>query len=324
APHHEAPVDRPRYGADRTPFGKRLAIVQQCLDSLNANFIAGKYELDVSTRLLGKEVYRTPVRHHLDIILCVRQPAHLADSLHLPRGTRIGVTRNEPRHIGFHCHKILARHRDQYDLFGYLEDDLAIEDPFFFDKIAWFTETFGDGYMLQPNRFEGVPERGGTKVYVDGPTPDNGVSLIPRQYTGETLKANVLGREIVFEAKRNPMAGCFFLNRAQLSKYMERPDFATPARGFFGTMECAQILGPAQTVTVMKPAGLASDFLEIRHLDPRLTKLRSPMINLAGAVPPEEHRLPPNPSRRRIATKRDSNGDRVRDVIGNTEAAGGK
>ncbi len=99
-----------------------------------------------------------------------------------------------------------------------MEDDMAIEDPFFFDKIAWFTETFGDGYMLQPNRYEPVVGRGRTKVYVDGPIPDEGVELIPRQYANETLTATVFGRAITFEARRNPMAGCFFLNRAQLSK----------------------------------------------------------------------------------------------------------
>ena len=295
APHHTEPVEKPRYGADKTPFELRLAIVQHCLDTLYANFIASRYELDVSTRLLGKEVHRTPARHHLDIIMVVRQPAHLLDSLHLPPRTRIGTTRNKPREIGFHCHKILAHHVDQYDLFGYLEDDLAIDDPFFFDKIAWFGETFGDDYMLQPNRFEAVAERGRTKVYVDGPIPENGVELTPRQFTGEKKTARLLGQDVEFEARSNPMAGCFFMTRTQLRRWMERPGFGEPHVEFFGTMECAQILGPVLTFTVMKPSGATSDFLEIRHLDPRLTKLRSPMTTLGQTVPPGENRLPPGP-----------------------------
>jgi hypothetical protein len=298
APHHTEPVERPRYGADKTPFEERRAIVQHCLDLLHANFIAGRYELDVSTRLVGKTVYRTPARHHLDIVVCVRQPAHLLDALHLPRGTRIGVTQNEPRKIGFHCHKILARYRDDYDLFGYLEDDMAIEDPFFFDKIAWFNETFGDHYLLQPNRFEGVAERGGTKVYVDGPIPDDGIEIVPRQFTGEKLSARMLAQDVEFEAKRNPMAGCFFLTRAQLSRWMERQDFGQPRVEYFGTMECAQILGPALTFTVMKPTGITSDFLEIRHLDPRLTRLRQSIVNLARTIPGKENRRPPSTNRR--------------------------
>ncbi len=293
APHDTKPVDRPRYGADKTSFAKRRDIVQRCLDLLNANFIAGRYELDVSTRLVGETVFRTPVRHHLDIVFCVRQPAHLLDSLHLPRGTRVGVTRNKPREIGFHCHKILAHHLDQYDLFGYLEDDLAIEDPFFFDKIAWFNETFGDDYMLQPNRYEAVADRGGTKVYVDGPIPDDGVNIIPRQFTGEKQTARLLGQDVEFEARTNPMAGCFFLTRTQLQKWMERPGFGEPHVEYFGTMECAQILGPVLTFTVMKPSGTTSDFLEIRHFDPRLTRLRRSKANLALTVPAEENRLPP-------------------------------
>lgn len=295
APHHPEPVDRPRYGADKTSFDKRRAIVQRCLDQLNSNFIAGRYELDVSTRLLGATVFRTPARHHLDIILCVRQPAHLLDSLHLPRGTRIGVTRNSPREIGFHCHKLLAHHVDQYDWFGYMEDDMAIEDPFFFDKIAWFNETFGDQYMLQPNRFEAVAARGDTKVYVDGPVPDDGVKIIPRQFTGEKKVARLLAQDVEFEARKNPMAGCFFMSRAQLQTWMQRPRFGETYVEFFGTMECAQILGPVLTFTVMKPSGLTSDFLEIRHLDPRLTRLRSPNTNLARMVPSDENRLPPTP-----------------------------
>jgi len=293
APRLPTPVDRPRYGADKTPLKERVAIVQKCLDLLHANFIASRYELDVSTRLVGKEVYRTPARYHLDIILCVRQPAHLLDELILPRGTRIGTTRNEPRQIGFHCHKLLAKHVDQYDLFGYMEDDLAIDDPFFFDKIAWFNETFGDEYMLQPNRFEAVEHRGGVKVYVDGPVPDEGVETIPNQFRETKLRAAAFGREIEFEAKRNPMAGCFFMTAAQLRRWMVTPGFGEPYVTFFGTMECAQILGPAQNFTVMKPTGRDSDFLEIRHLDPRLTRLRQPLYNLSRQIPSSELRRHP-------------------------------
>jgi hypothetical protein len=295
APNDTQPVDRPRYGADLTPLARRRNIVQHALDLLNAHFIAGRYELDVSTRLVGKEVYRTPARHHLDIVMCVRQPAHLLDELHLPRNTRIGTTRGDPRQIGFHCHKLLAKHVDEYDLFGYLEDDLAIEDPSFFDKIAWFNQTFGDEYMLQPNRFEGVSAHGGTKVYVDGRIPDDGVEIIPNQFGGARLTASFLGREIAFEAKSNPMAGGFFMTRNQLARWMRRPGFGVPFVTFFGTMECAQILGPAQTFTVMKPTGVDSDFLEIRHLDPRLTRLNQPLTNLGHAIPAVERRQPPRP-----------------------------
>lgn len=58
---------------------------------------------------------------------------------------------------------------DQFDYFCYLEDDILIADPLFFDKQLWFSGQFGDDCMLQPNRYELFRDR--YKIYVDGPLP---------------------------------------------------------------------------------------------------------------------------------------------------------
>jgi hypothetical protein len=291
APRDVEPVDRPRYGADKTPEKIRTAIVQQCLDDLYATAAAGRYELDISTRLVGEKVLRTPPRHHIDVIFCVREPAHLLADLQLPPRTVVTASRSEPRSLGFRCHKILAERSDRYDLLGYLEDDLAILDPLFFDKIEWFNRTFGDEYVLQPNRYEKIAARGGIKVYVDGEIPDQARRVLPHQFDGTKIAADVLGRNIEFEGKTNPMAGCFFLMRSQFKRWMADPEFGKRRIEYFSPPECAQILGPARHFTIMKPAGAHNDFLELRHLDPRLTRLRAPLAALQAAVPEDEKRV---------------------------------
>jgi hypothetical protein len=291
APRDTAPVDRPRYGADKTPEKTRIAVVQQCLDNLYANAASGRYELDISTRLVGEKILHMKPCHHVDVIFCVREPAHLLADLQLPPRSVVLASRMEPRHLGFRCHTILAERSDRYDLFGYLEDDLGISDPFFFDKIEWFNRTFGDDYILQPNRYERIDGRGGIKVYVDGEIPDAARQYLPRQFDGTRLAADVLGHNVVFEGRTNPMAGCFFLTRTQLKRWMADSDFGKHRIVYFDPPECAQMLGPAKHFTFMKPTGDHSDFLELRHLDPRLTRLKAPLAALEEAVPAAEKRI---------------------------------
>ncbi|MEX2296182.1 MAG: hypothetical protein WD715_02125 [Dongiaceae bacterium] len=304
APRDTTPVDRPRFGADKTPEKTRIAVVQHCLDSLYATSISGRYELDISTRLVGKKILRTTPRHRVDLVLCVRDPAHLIADLHLPPRTKVVGSRVEPRSLGFRCHKAMAERCDDYDLFGYLEDDLSITDPMFFDKIEWFNRSFGDDYALQPNRYERIAARGGIKVYVDGEIPDMARPVLPHQFNQTRVTANVLGRDIVFEGKTNPMAGCFFLTRAQLQRWMADPDFGKPIVSYFSPPECAQMLGPAKHFTIMKPIGDASDFLELRHLDPRLTRLKAPLAALKEAVPEGEQRVRVRLNREKAAAKK--------------------
>ena len=49
------------------------------------------------------------------------------------------VEPKSPKHLGFEAQQFLVNRLDQgYDLYGYLEDDLLITDPFFFRRSIGF------------------------------------------------------------------------------------------------------------------------------------------------------------------------------------------
>lgn len=56
-----------------------------------------------------------------------------------------------------------------YDFYCYLEDDLLVRDPLFLRKLRWFTGRFGEGAVLQPNRFEAARSGVVRRAYIDGP-----------------------------------------------------------------------------------------------------------------------------------------------------------
>ena len=60
---------------------------------------------------------------------------------------------------------------DNYDIIGYMEDDLAIYDPYFFQKIHWLSERNGPSYAFLPHRCEFVSGKGDVILSGD---PDGG------------------------------------------------------------------------------------------------------------------------------------------------------
>lgn len=164
----------------------------------------------------------------------------------------------------------MKRHIDQFDYFCYLEDDMLIADPLFFDKQRWFNGQFGDDCMLQPNRYEVFKER--YKIYVDGPLPEN----LARPYLVDEedmqREARFLDTVLSFVRSSNPMSACFFLRQAQLRRWTESAIFDDRDCSLLSPLESAQILGPLKLFRVYKPARRNADFLEVVHADARLTQ----------------------------------------------------
>lgn len=98
-----------------------------------------------------------------------------------------------------------------YDAVGYLEDDLLIEDPEFFYKIAWLDQRTDGGYAFLPHRCESIPGEGDVILSGD---PDGGRPDLFWD-TGEQLRvAWPLGERYFYRAT-NPHSGCYFLTRRQ-------------------------------------------------------------------------------------------------------------
>lgn len=152
-----------------------------------------------------------------------------------------------------------------YDLVGYLEDDLLIEDPQLFHKLLYLEQLSDGSYAFLPHRCEQMGQQGDVILSGD---PDGGRPDLFWD-TGERLAVPWPLGEVVFYRATNPHSGCYFLSRRQALRVLEfwqprqwRSDFQLS-----GPLEQAAsgLLLPA--LKVMKPIPAHHRFLMVRHQD---------------------------------------------------------
>ena len=146
-----------------------------------------------------------------------------------------------------------------------MEDDLAIYDPYFFQKIHWLSERHGPSYAFLPHRCEFVSGKGDVILSGD---PDGGRPDLFWD-TGEELICRWTFGEVSFYRATNPHSGCWFLSQKQaigLREYWEMKNWKADFQ-LSGPLEQAGsgILLPA--FKVMKPKPKDYRFLMIRHQD---------------------------------------------------------
>jgi hypothetical protein len=202
----------------------------------------------------------------LDVVVCTTKGQHVLTRLALGHGAFSHYpTDAEPLLLGFECHAALYERLGDYDYYCYLEDDLILRDPWFFDKQSWFAAQVDPGAVLLPNRYEVA--RGGVawKAYIDGDLAPEVTATFQNIAQASELKGTCLGREITFRRPLNPHSGCFFLTGEQLRAWALRPDFLDRDTRFIGPLESAATLGVIRTFRVYKPAPEVASFLEIEH-----------------------------------------------------------
>lgn len=152
-----------------------------------------------------------------------------------------------------------------YDLVGYMEDDILIEDPDFFHKIIWLIKRTSEEYAFLPHRCEMIPGQGDVILSGD---PDGGRPDLFWD-TGERIQVEWPTGIRHFYRATNPHSGCFFLSRNQASKmvtYWSARDW-TASYQLGGPLEQAGsgILLPL--FKLMKPLPRNYRFLMVRHQD---------------------------------------------------------
>lgn len=152
-----------------------------------------------------------------------------------------------------------------YDLIGYMEDDILIEDSDLFEKISLLVSLTGGSYAFLPHRCEMITSQGDVILSGD---PDGGR---PDLFwaTGETIEVSwPLGARRFYRAT-NPHSGCFFLSSEQAHK-VHQYWLARSWQSSFqlsGPLEqaCSGILLPV--LKLMKPIPAHYRFLMVRHQD---------------------------------------------------------
>jgi hypothetical protein len=252
------------YGSMKKDPAPRIEALTQCISSLHQQFGPSQYFMDY----FNQEAFPANLssRHQLDVMVCTTDGCHLLDELSLPKSDYIHVpTKAQPLMLGFECAQIMKQNNGDYDFFCFMEDDLIISDPHFFQKLQWFAKSTSNHNLLQPNRFEVSPNHVAKKCYIDGMIANifNYISFYSTD--GPEITANFYSADIQFSQPMNPHSGCFFLNAEQFEHWTNQSYFSEIDTSFIGPLESAASLGIMKTFNIYKPAPPNANFLEIKH-----------------------------------------------------------
>lgn len=254
-------------GYDPAP---RLAALSRAITALHGHFTGPALEYNYAE---SKAEAANGERHTLTVVICTTQEEHLVERLELDRSLFVHHKSDAPPlELAIECRRILAHNVDSFDLLCFMEDDLVIHDPAFFEKILWFNGQVGDGAVLLPNRYELSVRHRFRKVYCDG-----SISRIhsPTYWNDKgppQLTATVFNRRVDFRLASSPHAGCYFVTQRQMRQWMQAPWFFSNEIGLIGPLESAASLALLRSFAIYKPALANADFFELQHDDDRFMR----------------------------------------------------
>jgi len=202
----------------------------------------------------------------LEVLVCVTGDAWLEGALRAFartfRGVRLELT--NPIELGLDARDLLLKTDPVPDLSLYMEDDLVIHDPYFFEKQFWFIKRANDQAVLMPHRYEldlddeGVSRR----LFVDGFIEEPASALFPWQPLENAAQGMFRNEPVSFDLAKNPHSGCFVLSARQVHQLRHQ---GVPAQQWVGPLETAATFTPAHCFPVYKPSLSCRDFLTIEH-----------------------------------------------------------
>ena len=201
----------------------------------------------------------------VDIAVCTTGDKHILDRLPVPSSAfKHHETTAEPMLLPFECQAVLRDAIGRYDYYCYLEDDTVLTDPWFFTKLSWFTDQYGDEALLQPNRYACDLEWDGRKAYEGNVRREH---TDPFQDVDDTpvLTGEMMGMKLVFRRAINPHAAGYFLTEEQMKRWSRRPYFLDRDTSFATPLESAASLGIMRTFKIYKPGDECASFLEVEH-----------------------------------------------------------
>ena len=189
----------PSWLTGRAPLAKVAALNSQIV-ALHRYF---------GPRRLARDARASPIEggetNTLDIVIMTVRGANVLD--------RIGIDSSEytveyfdgpPLMLAFEAQRIMRERAGGYDFYGYMEDDLSITDPAFFEKLGWFASQFGPEAMLVPARYEMSHTGTLAKMTIEPRLSGDIVKGLRRSGLPATLSGRWNGREQTFHLPNNP------------------------------------------------------------------------------------------------------------------------
>lgn len=251
-----------KHGSSSNTLRNRIFKLKQTICKLYQCFSTNHKVLNIEKRMAES----AETQHDVDIVIHTLNDHHLLNLMpELSEMVEHKIVDADPKMLGFECHKTLVSMSNEYDFYGYLEDDLWIHDPLFFEKLKWFSQSTSDNCLLLPNRFEVQEIPSYYKLYIDG-NIRIGATANYRVNTAETeILLKGLGEDFKFMQTANPHSGCFFLNRVQVNLWKEHKSFADHDVSFISPLESAATLSVLKVFNIFKPMKPNLNFFEIEH-----------------------------------------------------------
>ncbi|MBC7802526.1 MAG: calcium-binding protein [Candidatus Parcubacteria bacterium] len=265
--HFHDPKGSGQYGSLKPRSSARRDALARTVFSLHSTF--GRRQAFLAPRTGACNASQSA---DLQVVVCTTADRHLLGELRKVPGLHYlhQPTAAEPLYLGFECHEVLKRNLGNFDYFCFLEDDIALTDPLFFQKLEWFNALAGDEAVLQPNRFETAADQPWQKLYIDGQLAQPEWSERWQDvHDRPSIDAEAFGTPVRFVRSGNPHSGCFFLNARQMARWAAQSDFLVRAPHFVGPLETAATYGVMRHFRAYKPAPDNAGFLEVQHLDNR-------------------------------------------------------
>ncbi|MHA1539841.1 MAG: calcium-binding protein [Alphaproteobacteria bacterium] len=268
-PHYFKPVKGGNHGSQNKKAAQSRAVaLSQSIANLQSLF--SNKQVMISHR--DRKAYRAnaAAEYEVTIIICAIEKYNLLEHLRVPKNAfswhKVDNLK-EPKELGFTCHDVLKENDGAYDYYCFMEDDLIINDPMFFQKLKWFNKKFGDDCVLSPCRFEMSTGMVANRVYIDGTLAKRARTAVPALTKKQkpTLKAKYGETEIILHHPTNIHSGAFFLNKKQMAKWAAQPHFGENDCSFISPLESAAGLEIVQNFTLYKPHHDNAYFLEIQH-----------------------------------------------------------
>lgn len=202
----------------------------------------------------------------LEILICVTGEAWLEPALRaFSQSIKVLMLQPEdPIQLGLAARDALLQAEPIADLNLYMEDDLVIHDPLFFEKQRWFLERAEHRAVLMPHRYELVQagSRYPRRFYVDGELEPEALEGFPWQAHAAAASGVFHGRPVGFDQPSNPHSGLFVLSGPQVEQLRRS---GIPSWEWIGPLETAATQTVAHRFPVLKPSWTCRDFLTVEH-----------------------------------------------------------
>lgn len=256
-PHYWAAQPKTE-GARITTAEERGAMLRHVVTSLHETFSGNRRVAP------GFDAPMGPQRTVDVFIVTADDGCHLLDHLAPIDGLFTHVPRpvDDTMSLAFECRALLGERAGDYDQLASIEDDIIVEDPFFFDKLEWFRAHAPDDAVLMPNRFE---RRDGIKAYIDPVLRPEETAMFQDLSQPAEVVAEWPGGPIVFRQVDNPHASCWFVSGAQMEVWARHPDYRVFQVPWVGPLESGMSPAVAGPFRMFKAVDPRPDFLEVEH-----------------------------------------------------------